>query len=321
MDETAANGGESKLDDVPEPDVYRAARQIAALAERVPRAAWPFFALAGLDIVVLVVAGTGGLGLASLRPLASAICWALLPAAVVVGCPDAWRSARGIFLGVVAWSTVPVVASLLLTWPRILGVETSDAGQQSSSLLALIAEIAGPAIVAVYLERRRRTRTSWPAAVVAVAIVGVAVACAYQASTALDWLNNRQLAPQLDGAGWVDLAGLVRVVSDTAGPVVLLSVGALAWSSLAAVRGFETRRRFWLALTVGAACLLTADFVGFAVWPVVGAIGYSPQLDSLVWTLSDLEVWAGLAGVGLVLLAFVTGLPAESRDPVEAVAA
>ena len=70
--------------------------RLAELVRRIPAAAWPFVILAALRAAVFLVNTHGQLSIVLLLVLVSDVAWALLPVALVIGRPDAWRSARGV---------------------------------------------------------------------------------------------------------------------------------------------------------------------------------------------------------------------------------
>ena len=302
-----------------EPDVYRLARRLAELVRRVPPLVWPFLILAGWELVPLLVQSPGSWTVMSVLAAASNAGWALLPAAVIVGRPDALRSARGIFLGALAWSTIGPVGSL--AWGVATSIDPAtveSSGRVVLRVLAFAAAVAGQAAIVVILERRRRTATTWPRPLVALAVIGVAAACLYQGSTALDWYNSQQGVFMYGVQD--DLGARIQVVASAFRPMVLLTLGALAWSSLSAVRAGEAPRRFWSAITAGSAILFVAAVFNYSLSPVLSAVGYSPTIVSVVSTLLDIEAWASVAAVGLVLLAFAIGVPNDAKDVGDVVA-
>jgi hypothetical protein len=304
------------MDDTMEPDIFRAAHRLEELARRVPRQAWPFFVLAGIELGVFVVAGNGSLSTLSLLMVTGVACWPLLPAAVIIGCPTAWQSARGVLVGAIVWTTVSAAVSLVWRSPIFLGSGSLDgAGGSAFHLLALAASLAGPAIVAVSLERRRRTSTTWPVPLVVLAVVGAAAACLYQGSNALDWYNAQS---SYEFGTQDDLALLLQLAAQTLQPLMLLTLGALVWSSLSASRAGEEPRRFWLAIAAGSTTLFVVLIYGLTVIPVISTVGLiSTNTFGLIDTLGNISAWASVASIVLLLVGFGFGLPADPTELVE----
>ena len=306
------------MDDTTEPDIFRASHRLAELLRRVPSQAWPFFVLAGIELAIFAVAGSESWSMLSLLIAAGVACWPLLPAAVIMGCPTAWQSARGVLVGAIVWTTISAAVSLIWRAPTYFGSGSLDsAGGSASHLLALAASLAGPAIVAASLERRRRTSTTWPVPLVVLVVVGAAAACLYQGSNALDWYNAQRSYPF---GTQDDLALLLQLVAQTLQPVMVLTLGALVWSSLSASRAGEQPRRFWLAIMAGSATLFVVLIYGLAVIPVISTLGLiSTNTFDLINTLGNLTAWASVASIVLLLVGFGFGLPADPTDLVEVV--
>jgi hypothetical protein len=299
------------LPDGPEPDVYRVARRLAGLARRVPQPAWPFVLLAAAQLGVLVIDGMSA-DPTYLLLVATVLAWTLVPAAVIIGRPNAWRSARGILVGAIAWTTLEAVGLLLgrvsvaTGWDPFL---TSPA-IRIFGLVRLLAGLAGPAVIAIYLERRRRTTTRWPAPLVAPAVLAVAALCVYSGSQALN--QYQPWYPYLDTSN--DLARQIQIVGTALGPVMLLTLGALAWSSWSAFRAGERPRRFWAALAAGSAALMVAQVVNNGLILAVYASWMAVIVGGLLTTADNVELLASAAGTGLLLAAFALGIPDDPAD-------
>ena len=306
------------MDEPIEPDAYRIAGRLGELVRRVPRLAWPFLILAAYDLGLFLADGISSWTLLTLFLVAASVGWALLPAAVILGRPTAWQSERGILVGAIAWSAVGPVGHLIWRVPILLGLDSSDgAGSAAISLLAVAGRVAGPAIIAIVLERRRRTSTTWPAPLLAIVAVLVAATCVQSTSSTLDWYNA-----QLNfGFGAQDmLAGQIRVVAAAVAPLSLLTVGALAWSALSAVRAGEEPRRFWVWITAGSAALLATNVLGYAMMFFALAVGSPAYILDLFSAYNDIVPVSSVIGIGLLLLAFVIGAPNDPLDLGEVVA-
>lgn len=302
------------MDEPIEPDAYRFARSLVDLARGVPPLAWPFLILAGYELVLPLVDGTSYWSTLTWLLVAASVGWALLPAAAILGCPTAWQSARSILAGVIAWSTVGFVGHLIWRVPILVGLDSSNgAGSSAISLLAVVGGVAGPALIAAGLERRRRTSSTWPVPLVAVAAVLVAATCVQATSSTLGWYNAQQGLGF--GFGTQDaLAAQIRVVVAAVGPLRLLAVGALAWSALSAVRAGEEPRRFWVGITAGSAVLLATSALGYAMTFLVMVIGNSANTLDLFTAYNDIVPVSSVIGIGLLLLAFAIGLPEDPMD-------
>jgi hypothetical protein len=275
---------------------------LAARGQCIPREAWPFILLAAF-----AVAANGQLFLSNASPdllYAGIAAGALLPVAILIGCHDAWRSARLLLLGAIVWTSIPPVVNVVSWAQQVLLPDQWPDGSVFSDLqiargLANLVSVAGPALIAIALLRRRRTETTWPGALVAPTLVATAVLCLLAANGALSDFSGTtiQVTP---GYNWF-------VAFEVLGPLGLLTVGALAWSTLAAVRAKEEPRRFWLlvfagsAVLLGVAILVTAmNLEDYSQLPVYTALPYQILLVSL----------GSLVGMALLLIAFAQGLPA-----------
>lgn len=289
---------------------------LADRVRRIPPGAWPFVLLAGLVVVVYgrALFSNGSLDLLLLASLAAG---ALLPAAILIGCPDAWRSARLVLAGAIVWTSVPFIVDVISSGQQWLSVETltdtpTVSGLEIVQELARTLSLAGPALVALGLLTRRRTETTWPKALVAPALIGTAVLCVYAASSATG--QNATL----QGFSGTSSVGTLRdqlfVVVLALQPLRILTLGALAWSSLSAVRATEEPRRFWLSVFVGSAVLLglTILLIILGLAEMSGALAadtYMAVIGPILWA----ETLGGIVGMGLLLVGFGLGLPAA--DP------
>lgn len=294
---------------------------LAARGQRIPPEAWPFILLA-----VFVVVANGQLLLSSGSPdvliLANVAAGALLPAAILIGCRDAWRSARLLLLGAIVWTSIPFAVDAISSGQRLLSPETWTDTSIASGLeiardLAAIASLAGPALIAIGLLQRRRSETTWPRALVALALIATAALCVYAASSAINQYENFQ---SLSGTGLGVAFGIsdplfvVRVALD---PVRVLTVGALAWSSLSAVRASEEPRRFWLSVFAGSGVLFGLIILSTALGLAEASGALAPDVylaffGPIIWV----DNLMGLVGMTLLLVGFGLSLPAVVPAPV-----
>jgi hypothetical protein len=292
---------------------FPGSHRLADLARRVPHAAWPFIVLAALQTLLLV-----SLGYRDFRNIAIWVIPTLLPVAVIVGRRDAWKSARMVMIGAILWGSALAVAQVFaMAWPQIGGNVEMDTpadfvlrvGVRGASLLA----IAGPALVMLGLRTRRETQTSWPRALVAVAVVVTAALCVWNVKQALD-----SQALQDNYGYYIDISLRDRLDAIAQGleALDLLTMGALAWSAVSAVRAQEEPRRFWLAIGAGSSLLFATDLYWRLALP--GAGGAMGPLDwlsaSLSAAIAEIRILAVLAGFVLLLIGFGLGLPDSDEE-------
>jgi hypothetical protein len=233
-------------------------------------------------------------------------CMTLLPAAVIVGCPDAWRSARLVLFGAIALSTfsavmmvIGAVAPIRATWFVTGYLVAYD-----------LASLAGPVLIAIGLSRRRRSPTTWPLPVVMLAVAGTASVCTYWFTNAWGWFS---LELQYGATIQDKLGALVSFVSEITWPLILLSLGAMAWSGLSAVRAGEAPRRFWIPFTMGSFAVLVNVAYGVSYQFAWSTIGYSHSVDNVVTALFHVQSVVSTAGIILLVLAFGLGMPKKHQ--------
>jgi hypothetical protein len=302
------------MDEVPAFELFpgsrRAADRAAKLARRVPSLAWPFIILAALEFVVLALDSGSSWSVLGFLVVVDSVAWALLPAAVIIGCPTAWRTARLVLIGAIAWSTVGAAAALLWGLPFV----STDMGLHSNyaslgvSLLREIASLAAPIAIVMGLSVRRRTSTSWPAPIVILGLAGTVAALTYVGSNA--WSSYNDWPPLFGDSA----AQQIQLVLQLLEPLTLPVFGALAWSSLSAVRAGEERPRFWAALAGGSALLLVGYVVSLVSAWAFRAIGYSAGVTDLYANLIQALTCISVAAIGLLLLAFTLGIPSDPMD-------
>jgi hypothetical protein len=224
---------------------------IDGLIRRIPPEAWPFLVIAVLLVIQSRALIPGGpTDLFSWLLLATLVLEVLVPASIFLGCRDAWTSARLVLVGAIVWTTFGSVLFVVVAAEQWLignvdnsslnSIQQSFAGNLDrplSSLISIarslagIASYAGPLIVVFGLARRRRSVTIWPAAVVVVAVTAAIAVGLWQGRTTLDSITTYTFPPA--GLSATDMAHVVR---EALSPAYLLSLGALAWSCLSAVR-------------------------------------------------------------------------------------
>jgi hypothetical protein len=314
MDETAREPARTRR-------LSRIRDWVADRLERMPLEAWPFIVLAVFVVAANRQAVLSG-GSLYLLLLASLVAGALLPAAILIGCRDAWWSARLVLVGAAVWTSIPVAVDVISSCLRLLSPEVwTDtsivSGLQIARDLTAIASLAGPALVAIGLLQRRRTEATWPKALVALVLIGTAALCVYAASSAIDQYENFQ---SLLGTGLGVAFGIsdpLFVVSVALDPMRVLTVGALAWSSLSAVRASEEPRRFWSLVSAGSAVLLGLTILSVTLGLAEASGALAPDTYLAVFgPISWVESLAELAGMALLLVGFGLGLPVVGTVPV-----
>ena len=293
---------------------FPGSHRLADLARRVPHAAWPSMVLAALQTFLFV-----GLGYHDFRNIAIWVIPTLLPVAVIVGRRDAWKSARLVMIGAILWGSAVAVAQVFgMAWPQLggdVGMDTPAdfvlrVGMRGASLIAIVA----PALVMLGLRSRRETQTSWPRALVAIAIVVTAVLCVLSVKQALD-----SQALQNNFGYYIDISLRDRLDAIAQGleTLGLLTMGALAWSAVSAVRAQEEPRRFWLAIGAGSSLLFATDLYGRLGFPGAGG-GFGPidwpAIASLSAAIGEIRILAVLAGFILLLIGFGLGLPDSDEE-------
>jgi hypothetical protein len=278
---------------------------LATRGRLIPLEAWPFILLAAV-----AGAANGRIllssGLPDLLLLANAAAGALLPAAILIGCRGKWRSARLLLLGAIVWTSIPTLLDIVGWAQQLLSpVEWPDpsfvSGTQSARDLAAIISIAGPALIAIALEQRRRTETTWPKALVASSVIAAGALCLLAANAAIG-VASGTTADFDSGYPWF-------VVVMALSPLRILTVGALAWSTMSAVRAREEPHRFWLSVSAGSALTLGVSILTIGL-NIVSYSSFVYIAFPLIW----LDIVGGLAGMAMLLVGFAQGLPdAASR--------
>jgi hypothetical protein len=280
---------------------------LAARGRRIPREVWPFILLAVFVVAAneRIVLSSGSLYLLLLPNVAAG---ALLPAAILIGCRGAWRSARLLLLGAIQWTSIPFVLDVV-SWAHqwLSPAQWLDTSVLSSLQiardLAAIASLLGPALVAIALLPRRRSETTWPKALVALTLIATGGLCLLAANSALSVPSGTTMGVDPDYAWFVVVVALQ--------PLQILTMGALAWSTLAAVRAREEPRRFWSLIFAGSAVML----VTYILLSTLSLALASPALGSdtdlaFVDQIVLVDIVGVLVGMVLLLIGFAQGLPA-----------
>ena len=293
----------------------------------VPAGVWPFVAIAAFLITLQVGDAWEAGSWAGLGPMSLAILGfdALLPVAVLVGCRGDWRSAPVVLAGAAVWTGLVAAAGVLFgleewlapgTWlDRPLG-SAIGTGRELAAIVAL----TGPVVVAYGLSKRRRTETTWPRPLVTVAIFLALGMGLYEAQAGFNFYAT--IESGYGGAAQPSLGDLGNVILNTARPVELLGLGAMAWSSLSAVRAGEPPRRFWTLICAGSAALFffRAYTAALDAAMSVGLIPVDLTTGAVMPVYGVLN-WGYLAAFAALLVGFGLGLPPDPLDLGDVVAA
>jgi hypothetical protein len=292
--------------------LFPGSHRLADLARRVSRVVWPFIVLAAVQTILFV-----GLGYLDFRNIAIWVIPTLLPVAVIIGRRDAWNSARVIMIGAILWGSVGALVQVLGLGQQRFAADTGADTVVGFILrvavrLATLIAIAAPALIMLGLRTRRQTETSWPKALVTLAVVVTAALCVYDYRQALDWQQiQNNFGYYID----ISLRDQLDAIAQGLDPLRLLALGALAWSTISAVRAQETPRRFWLATGVGSTLLFAASLYSGIADPILASGPWSsPALSSLLSATGELDRLAGLTGLVLLLIGFALGLPESDED-------
>jgi hypothetical protein len=235
--------------------------------------------------------------------LACACAATLLPAAVLIWRSDAWRSARPVLAGAIVWTTLPATAGLGWWIARRSPGLMDQLGYAAAVVVAVAAVAAyfGPAILALGLERARRTRTEWlPFFVGRAAIVTAFVAL----------LNSVRWLPYGGGGSFQQIGGgldplnLAGSIAGAALPFELLCLLVLALSCLSAVLAEEAQSRLWQCAAAGATLLVCASLYALLAGELLASVATSDPTSRSWNTVAATAIV--LAGRGLVLLAFAS---------------
>jgi hypothetical protein len=180
--------------------------------------------------------------------------------------------------------------------------------------LAGIPALAGPALIAYGLSRRRRTTTTWPRAMVVAAIVIAAAWGLSDARGAIDFYWSQNFGMAATPAGLTNRE-IVSAITSGLRPVYILGFGALAWSSLSAVRAGEPGKSFWILMFAGSAMLFVLGMYSDVVMRVAnpGEV-VSDIILAIYQALNDFVIWTYVAAYAALVVAFLLGLPPDPLD-------
>lgn len=228
----------------------------------------------------------------------------LLPAAVLLWRPGAWRTNPLVFLGAVCWGTLPGLA-LVAGWFAMRDPGLSQRFAHDALVGAAAASVAacvGPLLIALGLELARRSPASW---LPRLALWGTAVALIMVAANAGRWfpaLGRESLAPF---GGGTDATRLALSMTGTLVPLTLFALGLLACCGVSAFSADEAQRRLWQCGTVGAALLAGVSLYELSTGDLLSGLLAGGQADLAA------RGWYGVpgaavlaAGAGTVLLGF-----------------
>jgi hypothetical protein len=313
----------SGFDEPPPPRFLR----LEARLPSVPAAAWPFLIVA-VAVAVLRAQDLWTWGWASIGTVyvAAEVLGTLMPVALLIGCPRIWRSAPVVLIGVVAW--VWIAPALGLAYQVQYAVVHASSPNEIipyalgvAQDLAAIPALAGPALIAYGLSRRRRTETTWPRNVVVVAIVIAAAWGLLDARGAIDFYWSQNFDITGTPAGLTNRE-IVFAITSGLRPVYMLGFGALAWSSLSAFRAGEPRRSFWILMFAGSVMLFVMGVYSDAVMRVANPGWVAGDIViAIQQALNDFVVWIYVAAYAALIVAFALGLPPDPLDLGDVVAA
>jgi hypothetical protein len=233
------------------------------------------------------------------------LCLTLLPAGVLIWRSDAWRSARLVLGGAIVWTTLPAVAGIAWWIVRRSPGLMDEFGASCAVAVSIVAVLscAGPAVVAVGLERARKQRTGWlkPLALRAAGATAFVVL-----------LNTYQWLPPAGTA--LDTTSLARFASGFVLPIEVVGLLLLACTCSSAVPAGEPHSRLWQVGALAAIVLAV-----FGVDEMISGVLRGPLATADLAGTSWSVVWADailLAGSGLMLLAFASPVWSAASDAV-----
>ncbi len=267
------------------PDPPRRVRSVnrrGRLLERASPGLLPFALLAWVQACMLVAdawsAGNwtapGAAQLALRLVQVCALC--LLPAAVLLWRRDAWRSAPLVFVGAIVWTTLPALAGIA-AWlvTRAPGLTERFGGEAGAAAAAAAAGAClGPALIALGLERLRRSPATWLRPVTTRGAWLAAVLVVFNAGR---WLPLAQGSASTTSGGAMDALHLAGSVTGALDPLLLLSLALLGCSTVSAFSADEAQRRLWQCLMLGAALFAAASFYELGAGELLGSLAMSGQ--------------------------------------------
>jgi hypothetical protein len=300
----------------PEPPLNsRPANRLGRLLRRASAPVWLFVVLAcaQASVAVAEIASSGSRPKPPVEILALHAVYvcamALLPAGVLMWRADAWRSARLVLAGAIAWTTLPSVFGLTLRLVRHAPALDDRLGAILALVGGIVAIVAclGPMAICFGLARVRQTRAEWLWPLTWQASAVLALPALYSAGR---WLP--QAGQWLADPGGANALYAANSITGAVQPIELLGLGVLACLCLSAVLGEEPQARLWQCAAAGAWLLLGVGVYQFFSGTLIGSLMVG-DLESRDW-YTPVAV-SGLAfGGGLMLLSFTSVVWSAARD-------
>ena len=269
------------------------------LLDRATPPMWCFVLLSAVQACAAVVTPWASLADLLMR-LAYGCTATMIPAAVLLWRPDAWRSARLVLAGAIVWTTPQAIAGL--GWS--FGLRSAAVG-----VAVAIASYIGPALLAVGLERTRRRRTMSFVDMVQFAAAFTALVLTSGLGQLMPLPGREAVQPM---GGILDAFHVAPWISGSVMSVQLFSLFVLAESCLSAVGSWEWQSRLWQCAAAGTALLAGASALELMNGDLV-SIARTSGLPGGVWDVAPDKAIL-VAGVGLILLAFTSPIWSEAVD-------
>ena len=276
----------------------RAPHAIDRLLDRATPPMWFFVLLAAVQACAAVVTAWASPADLLMR-LGYGCAVTLLPAAVLLWRPDAWRSARLVLVGAIVWTTLPAIAGI--GWPL---------GLRSAAVTVVIAIVSylGPAIVAVGLERTRRHRTMSLVDMARFAATFTALALTFGLGQWLPTSGHEAVHTM----GILDAFHVAISISGSVMSMQLFCLFVLAESCLSAAVSWEWQGRLWQCAAAGTALLVGAGAIELMNGDLA-SMALTSGLPGGAWDVAPDKAIL-VAGVGLILLAFTSPVWSEAID-------
>jgi len=232
----------------------------------------------------------------------------LLPAAILLWRPDAWRSNRPLILGAALWTAPQFVEYLLNRAAIMLSVDNGLVTQIMWSMPVVdgFLAIAGGLLLLVGLERLHAKPSRWPRPLLFAALALTAYLCV----TGLQHMAEQDLY-----TGWT--IGHVRwwlnaIVNNIRGYADCLWLGGFLWSALSAVRAGDRPRSLWWPFLVAS---ISPFFITGGLYDVMALTGFQPNwFDNPVWdAISIVESASAVLMTAAFVLPAVLGESNASR--------
>jgi hypothetical protein len=237
----------------------------------------------------------------------------MLPAAVLIWRPDAWRTSPLVFVGAVAWTSLPALTGAA-GWVVARAPGISDRFGYDAALAAAAAAIAaafGPALIALGMERTRRLPAEWMRSI---ALRGAGIAFFVALFNVGRWIPLTRNTTTAALGGGMDAAHLAGSVTGAMEPFSLFGLALLGCSCVSALSAEEAQRRLWQCGAVGVALLAGVGLYELGAGDLLGELAGNAQP-----ALAD-RGWYGLLGaatmaVGAVLVFMAFSSPVWSAAP------